>query len=108
VKNRLKSLWKSGSNAAVTQADRALRHTCAGRVINALTFIMIIFFLGLWITGFLLMKEYSFTQILSLNRLTDLNCLIFFGGLVTTIFFATLVGNFLRRIFWAKLVKRIK
>lgn len=108
MKNRLNSLWISGSNAAVTQVDRALGHTCAGRVINALTFIMIIFFLGLWITGFLLIKEYNFTQFLSLNRLTDLNCLIFFGGLVTTIFIATLVGNFLRRTFWAKLVKRIK
>jgi hypothetical protein len=90
------------------QADRSLRHTCAGRVVNALTFIVIIFCLGLWITFFILFKDQVIAQPLSGNILTNLTCLIFFGGLLVTLFVGALIGNFLRRTFWTMLVKRRK
>jgi len=105
LKKRLSKLWKSGSNAAASQADRALEHTCAGRVVNALTFIVVIFCLGLWITVFLLLNQFL-AQNLSTNWLTYVTCFIFFGGLVVTLFVGTLAGNFLRRTFWTMLVKR--
>lgn len=106
MKKRLNRLWKSGKETAASQADRALEHTCAGRVVSALTFIMIVFCLGLWITVFLLLKDKLFTQILSGNVLTNLTCIVFFGGLVVALFVGSLAGNFLRRAFWKMLVKR--
>jgi len=108
MRKRLTKLWKSGKKTAVSQADRALEHTCAGRVVSALTFIVVVFCLGLWITAFLLLKDQLFTQTLSGNLLTNLTCVVFFGGLVVALFVGALAGNFLRRAFWKMLVKRYK
>jgi hypothetical protein len=108
MKKRLNRLWKSGKKTAVSQADRALEHTCAGRVVSALTFIVVVFCLGLWITVFLLLKDKLFTQTLSGNLFTNLTCIVFFGGLVVALFVGALAGNFLRRAFWKMLVKRYK
>jgi hypothetical protein len=107
MKNRLNGLWKSGKETAASRADRALEHTCAGRVISALTFIVVVFCLGLWITVFLLLKDQLFMETLSGNVLTNLTCIIFFGGLIIAVFVGALAGNFLRRTFWKLLVKRI-
>jgi hypothetical protein len=101
-------LWKSGWESATTQADRALEHSCAGRVVSALAFIVVVFCLGLWITVFLLLKDQLFSKTFSGNVLTDLTCIVFFGGLVLAVFFGALAGNFLRRAFWKLLVKRYK
>ncbi len=106
MKERLNRLWKYGKETAVRQADRALEHTCAGRVVSALTFIVVVFCLGLWITVFLLLKDQLFTQTFSGNVLTNLTCIVFFGGLVVALFVGALLGNFLRRAFWKILVKR--
>jgi hypothetical protein len=108
MKKRMNTLWKFGKKTAASQADRALEHTCAGRVVSALTFIVVVFCLGLWITGFLLLKDKLFPQILSGNVLTNLTCIVFFGGLVVMLFVGALAGNFLRRAFWKLLVKRYK
>ena len=108
MKKRLNRLWKSGKETAVSQADRALEHTCAGRVVSALTFIVVVFSLGLWITFFLLLKDELFTQTLSGNLFTNLTCVVFFGGLVVALFVGALAGNFLRRTFWKMLIKRYK
>jgi hypothetical protein len=83
-------------------------HTCAGRVVSALTFIVVVFCLGLWITVFILLNDHLFPQISSGNVLTDLTCIVFFGGLVVAVFIGALAGNFLRRAFWKLLVKRFK
>jgi hypothetical protein len=107
MKTRLNRLWRSGKEIATSQADRALEHTCAGRVVSALTFIVVVLCLGLWITVFLLLNQY-FTQTLSANWLTNVNCFVFFGGLVVALFVGALAGNFLRRAFWKLLVKRSK
>jgi hypothetical protein len=107
MKKKLNRLWKFGKETATSQADRALEHTCAGRVVSALTFIVVVFCLGLWITVFLVLNQY-FTQALSANWLTNVNCFVFFVGLVAAIFVGALAGNFLRRAFWKLLVKRYK
>lgn len=107
MKKRFARLWKSGKQTVTSQADRALEHSCAGRIVSALTFIVVIFCLGLWITTFLLLNR-LFTKTLSGNVLTNLTCLTFFGGLVVAIFVGALAGNFLRRAFWKLLVKRAK
>jgi hypothetical protein len=108
MKTRLNRLWRSGKEIATSQADRALEHTCAGRVVSALAFIVVVFCLGLWITVFLLLKDQLFLQTLSGNVLTNLTCIVFFGGLVVALFVGALAGNFLRRAFWKLLVKRSK
>jgi hypothetical protein len=108
MKQRLKSLWKSGSQTAATKADRALEHSCAGRVVSALTFIVVVLCLGLWITGFLLYRNQLLSQTLSANVFTNLTCIVFFGGLVVAVFIGAMAGNFLRRAFWKLLVKRYR
>jgi hypothetical protein len=108
MRTRLSELWNSGKKTATSQADRALEHTCAGRVVSALTFIVVVFCLGLWITVFLLLKDQLFTRSFSGNVLTDLTCMVFFGGLVLAFFIGALAGNFLRRAFWKLLIKRFK
>jgi hypothetical protein len=104
----LKGLWKSGKETVANQADLALEHSCAGRVINALTFIVILLCLGLWITGFLQLKDDLVKQTVTGNVLTNLTCIVFFGGLVIALFVGALAGNFLRRAFWKMLVRRSK
>jgi hypothetical protein len=108
MRTRLSELWKTGKETATTQADRALEHSCAGRVVSALTFIVVVFCLGLWITAFLLLKDELFVQTFTGNVLTNLTCIVFFGGLVLAVFVGALAGNFLRRAFWKLLVKRYK
>ena len=88
------------------QADWELERSCARRIINALTFIVIIICLGLWITTFLLLKNRLSTETLAGNVLTNLTCISFFGGLAVAIFVGALAGNFLRRTFWKILVGR--
>ena len=78
------------------------------RIINALTFVSIIFFLALWITAFLLLRENLLAPSYSGNLLTDLTCITFFGGLVIAIFVGALVGNLLRRLLWKTLIRRGK
>jgi len=108
LKKLLNKIWISGRKTAASQADRALEHSCAGRVVSAITFIVVVFCLGLWITFFLLLREKMFTQTLSSYLLTNVSCLVFFGGLVVALFIGALVGNFLRRAFWKMLVKHYR
>ena len=108
MKKRLNSLWNSSKHIAASQAERALEHTCAGRIVSALTFIVVVFCLGMWITVFILLKDQLFSQALSGNVLTNLTCVVFFGGLVVAFFVGALAGNFLRRTFWKILVNRNK
>jgi hypothetical protein len=107
MKEKLNKVWKSSKETASSQTNRALEHTCAGRVISALTFIMVLFSLGLWVTAFLQLKDQLFTQTLSGNVFTNLTCLFFFGGLIVALFVGAMAGNFLRRIFWRMLTKRV-
>jgi hypothetical protein len=105
---RLKKIWKSGKGITASQADRALEHTCVGRVVSALTFLVIIICLGLWIGFFLVLNDQLLAHNSSGNAVTDLSCIVFFGGLVISLFIGALAGNFLRRSFWKMLVKRYK
>jgi len=108
MRKRLKKLWDSGKEVTLSRADQALKHTCAGRVVSALTFIVVVSCLGMWITLFLLLKDRLLTQAFSGDVLTNLTCIMFFGGLVVAFFIGALAGNFLRRTFWKILVERYK
>jgi hypothetical protein len=108
MKKRMNWWWNSSKEVATSRAEQALKHTCAGRVVSALTFIVVVFCLGMWITVFLLLKDRLFTQAFSGNLLTNLTCIVFFGGLVVAFFVGALAGNFLRRAFWKILVERFK
>ena len=108
MKNRFIQLWKSGKIIPNSQNNPALEHSCANRILSALTFIVIIVCLAIWITAFLLLKDRLFADNLSGNILTDLTCITFFGGLVIAIFTGALAGNFLRRVFWKMLIRRSK
>jgi hypothetical protein len=108
MKNRFIRLWKSGKASMDNSIDPALDRSCAGRLVSALTFIVTIVCLGLWITVFLLLKDRLFSGTLSGSILTDLTCLTFFGGLVIALFVGALAGNFLRRTFWKARTRRKK
>ena len=108
MKGQFRRLWESGKEAFTTQADRALERTCAGRLINTMAFVVVIFCLGLWITAFLLLKDRLLGETLGGNLLTNLTCLTFFGGLVIAMLTGAWIGNFLRRMFWKMLIKRAK
>ncbi len=80
----------------------------AARFQDALTFGSIVFFLALWITAFLLLKDDLLGTTYSGSLLTDLTCVTFFGGLVAAVLSGALVGNLLRRLLWKTLVRRGK
>jgi hypothetical protein len=67
---------------------------------HTLSFLTIIFFIGLWIAAFLLLKDHLFSAHFAGIALTDLTCAFFFGGLVAALISGALIGNFLRRRFW--------
>jgi hypothetical protein len=108
MKNRFIQLWKSGKVVIRAENLPGMEHSCAGRILSSLTFIVIIFCLGLWITAFLLLKDRLFTTTLSGSISTNLTCLTFFGGLAIALFVGAMTGNFLRRFFWKRLTQRRK
>jgi hypothetical protein len=85
---------------ADSPANRSQKQSWSGRIVNAFSFIAVIICLGLWITAFILLKDSLFAGIASGNVLTNLTCIIFFGGLASAIFLGMLAGNILRRFFW--------
>jgi hypothetical protein len=99
-------LWKSNIENPTSQAEQDLKNTCAGRIVSALTFIIVIGCLGVWIAIFLLVMDHLSMQTLPGKVLSNLNCIVFFGGLVLALFVGALAGNFLRRAFWKWLVRR--
>jgi hypothetical protein len=101
-------LWNSRKITFDNQNVQALIRSCAARILNALTFVVVIVLLGLWIIAFLLLKDDLFSKTLTGNLFTELACLTFFGGLVISIFVGALVGNLLRRVFWKMLVRNKK
>jgi hypothetical protein len=108
MNNRFIQLWKSIKSALRTEKFPGMERSCAGRITNSITFITIIFCLGLWITAFLLLKDRLFAETLTGNILTNLTCLTFFGGLAIALFVGAMIGNFLRRYFWKRLTRRRK
>jgi len=105
MNKRFGTVRKPGKENVPDQAKRVILHTGAGRVINALNYILIIIFMGLWITAFILLKDKLGLQPLSDNMFTNLTCIGFFGGLVVALFMGELAGNFLRRAFWKLLIR---
>jgi hypothetical protein len=106
MKNRFIQWWKSCNKTIESHDDPKMERSVAGRILNALTIIIVIVCLGLWITAFLLLKDRFFAKTLSENLLTDLTCITFFGGLVIAILTGALASNFLHRVFWKMLIRR--
>ena len=108
MKKRFLQLWASCRSFISNLNDPELKGSPAGRILNSLTFLVVVLCLGLWIIAFLLLKDRLFTEKLSGTILTNLTCLTFFGGLVIAIFIGALAGNFLRRAFWKMRIRRGK
>ena len=90
------------------KSDGAPGRGLAARIINAITFISIVFFLGLWIAAFLILKDGPLASSYTGNLLTNLTCLSFFGGMVIAIFIGAMAGNLLRRLIWKSSIRRGK
>jgi hypothetical protein len=106
MRDSFNRLRKFGQQTFADQRERALGRTCAGRIVSALTFLVVILCLALWITAFILLRDQVFARTLTGTILTDLSCVAFFGGLGIAVLIGALVGNFLRRSFWKILIKR--
>ncbi len=70
-----------------------------------LKFVIIILALGLWVAGFLAIKDHLLSENLTGSLFTELTCLTFFGGLVVSLIIGSLCGDIVRRFFWRLLVK---
>jgi predicted neutral ceramidase superfamily lipid hydrolase len=84
---------------------RELQQSWTGRAINAISFLMVIATLALWVTLFTLLRDRLTENQVAASVSTAVSCLAFFGGLVLAIFIGGWTGNLLRRVFWKVLVK---
>lgn len=106
--NRIKKLPNAGRKILSNQKERFLERTFTGRLINMLKFIIIILALGMWVAGFLAIKDHLFIEKISDTLFTELTCITFFGGLVVSIIAGSLFGDVVRRFFWRLLIKNKK
>ena len=95
-----------GMTPDLDQFDPELKRSCLGRLASISAFIFIITCVGLWITGFLLLRDTPAMQAVPAGWLDQVNCLAFFGGLVLAILVSGLGGNMLRRTLWRILVRK--
>ncbi|KAF0108561.1 MAG: hypothetical protein FD146_447 [Anaerolineaceae bacterium] len=84
---------------------RDLQRTWTGRAINAVSFMMVIVMLALWVTLFVILRDNLSSDSLAASTVTAVSCFAFFGGLLLAIVIGGWLGNALRRIFWKILVK---
>jgi fumarate reductase subunit D len=106
MRSKFKRIVIFGKENPTSQAEQELLNTCAGRMASVMTYFVLIVCLGVWITFFLLIKDYLSAQPLSNNVINNLTCIMFFGGLVLAFFVGAMIGNFVRRAFWKWLVRR--
>jgi len=106
MKSFFNRLWRAGIPNPTDQTERELMNTCAGRMVSVMTFIGMIGCLGMWVALFVLVMNRLSMQTLAGNVISNLTCIVFFGGLVLALFIGAMIGNFLRRSFWKWLVRR--
>ena len=82
-----------------TQNDQPAGQGWLKRLTGTVNYVVVIIFLGAWITGFIFLNQYLST-VLSGNLLTDLNCISFFGGLILAFLISAIASGLLRRFFW--------
>src|SRR5512136_346334 len=87
------------------QYQRELQQTWTGRAINAISFMMVILALVLWVTLFALVRGSLTASPVASGINTAASCFAFFGGLILAIFLGGWAGNLLRRVFWKVLIK---
>lgn len=71
-----------------------------GRLAGTLNFVVVIIFLGAWITTFIFLNQSLSASTISGNLLTDLSCVSFFGGLIIAFIIAAIANNLLSRFLW--------
>ncbi len=86
------------------QHCRELQQSWTGRAINAISFMMVIATLALWVTLFTFLRDSLTAHQVAASVSTAVSCFAFFGGLVLAIFTGGWTGNLLRRVFWKVLV----
>jgi hypothetical protein len=84
---------------------RDLQRTWTGRAINAISFMMVILMLALWVALFALLRDDLSAGSWAASTVTAVSCFAFFGGLLLAIVVGGWLGNALRRFFWKVLVK---
>ncbi len=87
------------SNSQPERKGQSPSQNWLGRLIGTLNFVVVIIFLGAWITGFIFLDQYLSTT-LSGNMLNNLICISFFGGLILAFLIAAVASSLLRRFFW--------
>jgi predicted neutral ceramidase superfamily lipid hydrolase len=87
------------------QYQRELQQSWTGRAINAISFMMVILTLVLWVTLFALVRDRLTASPVTTGISTAASCFAFFGGLLLAIFLGGWAGNLLRRVFWKILIK---
>lgn len=99
------TLRRLGHLAAVDQADRALRRSCIGRIVGALTGLFIAACLAIWTVLFVIVSQMSIVEKLP-DVTSSILSIMFIGGLIASIVLAGLIGNLLRRQLWRMLRAR--
>jgi hypothetical protein len=87
------------------QYYRELQQSWTGRAINAISFLMVIATLAMWVTLFTLLRDSLTASPVAASVSTAISCFAFFGGLVLAIFIGGWTGNLLRRVFWKVLIR---
>jgi len=78
MRNLFRRLKGFGKKDPTNQAEQEFMKTCAGRMVSVMTFIVILGYLGVWITFFLVVKDRLSAQTLSGNVISNLTCIVFF------------------------------
>lgn len=97
-----------GGRTDSRQAETAPARGGAPETVRALTFISVMFFVVVWIVGFLLVQHDLAARAHPAGARLDLICLVFFGGLLLAICAGALTGNLLRRVLWRIRTRRGK
>jgi hypothetical protein len=84
---------------------QSLQRTWLGRAINAISFMMVMALLALWVALFTILRDDLSAGNIPRATISAISCFAFFGGLVLAIILGGWLGNALRRIFWKILIK---
>ncbi len=88
------------------RVDSALQRSCIGRIVSAITLIVMFICIGLWVGVFLLLQNTGIGQAIPADVIGPVLGITFCGGFIFAIIIGGLIGNALRRIFWRMLLKR--
>lgn len=102
---RRQNLRQLGTIAAASEVDRALQHSCIGRIVGLLTFIFIVLCIVLYALIWYGLIKTGLAEQLPQPIGGALGMSIFVGFFVAIIL-AGLIGNWLRRLIWRLLLRQ--